>query len=81
MSELSDSSGPVSGLYEQLVTLRLEAQLKELAGRGGHAIDDVVGPESSPASLHGTCPTQCVASWNGCPQQNTYTRPITSSNR
>ncbi|GGT10895.1 helicase [Streptomyces tanashiensis] len=51
MSELSDSSGPVSGLYEQLITLRLEAQLKELAGRGGHAIDDVVGPESSPRVL------------------------------
>ncbi|MEE1814829.1 DUF3427 domain-containing protein [Streptomyces sp. SP18ES09] len=51
MSELSDSRGPVSGLYEQLVTLRLEAQLKDLADRGGHAIDDVIGPESSPRVL------------------------------
>ncbi|MYS08990.1 DUF3427 domain-containing protein [Streptomyces sp. SID6041] len=51
MSELSDSSGPVSGLYEQLMTLRLEAQLKVLAERGWHAIDDVVGPESSPRVL------------------------------
>ncbi|MFE5908298.1 DUF3427 domain-containing protein [Streptomyces wedmorensis] len=51
MSELSDSSGPVSGLYEQLMTLRLEAQLKALADRGWHAIDDVVGPESSPRVL------------------------------
>ncbi|MFI8768430.1 DUF3427 domain-containing protein [Streptomyces sp. NPDC053792] len=51
MSELSESSGPVSGLYEQLVTLRLEAQLKELADRGGQAIHDVVGPESSPRVL------------------------------
>ncbi|MFE6229219.1 DUF3427 domain-containing protein [Streptomyces sp. NPDC057854] len=47
MSELSSPDGPVSGLYEQLVTLRLEAQLKALADRGWHAIDDVVGPESS----------------------------------
>ncbi|MFE5509298.1 DUF3427 domain-containing protein [Streptomyces sp. NPDC056529] len=51
MSELSDSGGPVSGLYEQLVTLRLEAQLKALSDRGWHAIDDVVGPESSPRVL------------------------------
>ncbi|MFF5708131.1 DUF3427 domain-containing protein [Streptomyces sp. NPDC012756] len=51
MSELSDSSGPVSGLYEQLITLRLETQLKELADRGLYAIDDVVGPESSPRVL------------------------------
>ncbi|MEU2231159.1 DUF3427 domain-containing protein [Streptomyces vietnamensis] len=51
MSELSDSSGPVSGLYEQLITLRLEAQLKELADHGRHAIDDAVGPESSPRVL------------------------------
>ncbi|MFF1506207.1 DUF3427 domain-containing protein [Streptomyces sp. NPDC058326] len=51
MSELSDSGGPVSGLYEQLMTLRLEAQLKALAVRGWHAIDDVVGPKSSPRVL------------------------------
>ncbi|MGW9435346.1 DUF3427 domain-containing protein [Streptomyces sp. NPDC055607] len=51
MSELSDSGGPVSGLYEQLVTLRLEAQLKALSDRGWHAIDEVVGPESSPRVL------------------------------
>ncbi|MFJ8658700.1 DUF3427 domain-containing protein [Streptomyces sp. NPDC093795] len=51
MSELSDSGGPVSGLYEQLMTLRLEAQLKALADRGWHAIDDVVGPKSSPRVL------------------------------
>ncbi|MFC8896852.1 DUF3427 domain-containing protein [Streptomyces cinereoruber] len=51
MSELSGSGGPVSGLYEQLVTLRLEAQLKTLSDRGWHAIDEVVGPESSPRVL------------------------------
>ncbi|MFJ5935916.1 DUF3427 domain-containing protein [Streptomyces sp. NPDC093071] len=51
MSELSDSGGPVSGLYEQLVTLRLEAQLKVLSERGWYAIDEAVGPESSPRVL------------------------------
>ncbi|NML48859.1 DUF3427 domain-containing protein [Streptomyces sp. R302] len=51
MSELSSPSGPVSGLYEQLVTLRLEAQLKSLANQGWHAVDDVVGAESAPRVL------------------------------
>ncbi|GAA3061967.1 DEAD/DEAH box helicase [Streptomyces roseofulvus] len=51
MSELSSPSGPVSGLYEQLMTLRLEAQLKNLAEQGWHAIDDTVGPHSSPRVL------------------------------
>ncbi|MFF6881659.1 DUF3427 domain-containing protein [Streptomyces sp. NPDC012421] len=51
MSELSRPEGPVPGLYEQLMTLRLEAQLKTLADQGWHAIDDVVGPESSPRVL------------------------------
>ncbi|NUK70471.1 DUF3427 domain-containing protein [Streptomyces lunaelactis] len=44
-----DANEPVAGLYEQLITLRLENQLKILsAGSGWHAIDDEVGPESSP---------------------------------
>ncbi|MGW6415700.1 DUF3427 domain-containing protein [Streptomyces sp. NPDC055055] len=51
MSAWSNSGGPVSGLYEQLVTLRLEAQLKALGDRGWHAIDEAVGPESSPRVL------------------------------
>ncbi|MFE6067551.1 DUF3427 domain-containing protein [Streptomyces sp. NPDC056525] len=51
LGELSNSSEPISGLYEQLITLRLEAQLKGLTDRGWHAIDDVVGPASSPRVL------------------------------
>ncbi|MER6618439.1 DEAD/DEAH box helicase [Streptomyces xantholiticus] len=39
---------PVTGLYEQLITLRLENQLKGLTSDRWHAIDDAVGPESSP---------------------------------
>ncbi|MEU5215776.1 DUF3427 domain-containing protein [Streptomyces sp. NPDC020807] len=51
MSELSRTSEPTSGLYEQLMTLRLEAQLKTLTDRGWHAIAGDVGPESSPRVL------------------------------
>lgn len=39
---------PVAGLYEQLITLRLEHQLKDLSTDGRwRAVDGVVGPESS----------------------------------
>ncbi|MFJ9809832.1 DUF3427 domain-containing protein [Streptomyces sp. NPDC101158] len=51
MSGLPNPEEPASGLYEQLMTLRLETQLKTLAGRGWQAVDDVVGPESSPRVL------------------------------
>ncbi|MFF8836547.1 DUF3427 domain-containing protein [Streptomyces sp. NPDC015130] len=51
MSGLSHTSEPISGLYEQLMTLRLEVQLKTLTDRGWHAIEDAVGPESSPRVL------------------------------
>ncbi|HET6355106.1 DUF3427 domain-containing protein [Streptomyces sp.] len=44
-----DGNQPVAGLYEQLITLRLESQLKKLsADSSWHAIDGEVGPESSP---------------------------------
>ncbi|MEU6946277.1 DUF3427 domain-containing protein [Streptomyces sp. NPDC046316] len=43
-----DANEPISGLYEQLITLRLENQLKGLADQGWHAIDDTVGPASAP---------------------------------
>lgn len=43
-----DACQPVAGLYEQLITLRLETQLKTLSGDRWHAIDGTVGPESSP---------------------------------
>lgn len=46
----SDGS-PATGLYEQLITLRLEDRLKELEGTGWRAIDSEVGPESTPHVL------------------------------
>ncbi|MFF8843141.1 DUF3427 domain-containing protein [Streptomyces sp. NPDC015127] len=48
MSGPIDASQPVAGLYEQLITLRLENQLKTLSDDRWHAIDGTVGPESSP---------------------------------
>ncbi|OQD55512.1 helicase [Streptomyces phaeoluteigriseus] len=51
MSELEDLSHPVSGLYEQLITLRFEQKLNELAQLGWHPVSDPVGPESVPHVL------------------------------
>ncbi|MGW3412217.1 DUF3427 domain-containing protein [Streptomyces sp. NPDC000888] len=45
------TSAPSAGLYEQLITLRFEQQLKELAGHGWHPISDAVGDESVPHVL------------------------------
>ncbi|MFC9543588.1 DUF3427 domain-containing protein [Streptomyces sp. NPDC056956] len=51
MSELEDLSQPAAGLYEQLITLRFEQQLKQLPELGWHPISEVVGPESVPHVL------------------------------
>lgn len=51
MSKPEESSQPFAGLYEQLITLRFQQQLKELAGLGWHPISDAVGPESVPHVL------------------------------
>ncbi|MEU5183791.1 DUF3427 domain-containing protein [Streptomyces longwoodensis] len=51
MSELEDSSRPAAGLYEQLITLRFEQQLKELSQLGWRPVDMPVGPESVPHVL------------------------------
>lgn len=48
MSGPVNADQPVTGLYEQLITLRLEQQLNSLSSDRWHAIDDAVGPESSP---------------------------------
>ncbi|QGZ49123.1 DUF3427 domain-containing protein [Streptomyces sp. QHH-9511] len=48
MTDPIDTDAPISGLYEQLITLRLENQLKGLTDQGWHAIDDAVRTESSP---------------------------------
>lgn len=51
MSELDDLSRPAAGLYEQLITLRFEQQLKQLSQLGWHPISEAVGPESVPHVL------------------------------
>ncbi|TFE58615.1 DUF3427 domain-containing protein [Streptomyces sp. ICN441] len=49
MTRSVDAGNPVAGLYEQLITLRLEKQLRELNADGRwHTVDGAVGPESSP---------------------------------
>ncbi|MGW4200463.1 DUF3427 domain-containing protein [Streptomyces sp. NPDC004726] len=49
MAGFAHGHQPVSGLYEQLITLRLENQLKTFSADGGwRAIEGEVGPESSP---------------------------------
>ncbi|MEU9287520.1 DUF3427 domain-containing protein [Streptomyces sp. NPDC048275] len=51
MTEPTDLSQPVAGLYEQLITLRFERQLKELDDQGWRPISDAVGDESVPHVL------------------------------
>ncbi|MFG2883858.1 DUF3427 domain-containing protein [Streptomyces sp. NPDC048297] len=46
-----DAPTPSDGLYEQLITLRFEQQLRELANLGWHPVSDAVGPESVPHVL------------------------------
>ncbi|MFF3684942.1 DUF3427 domain-containing protein [Streptomyces sp. NPDC002187] len=49
MSGSTEANQPVAGLYEQLITLRLENQLKALSADGRwHAIDGTVASESAP---------------------------------
>ncbi|WP_149824767.1 DUF3427 domain-containing protein [Streptomyces tailanensis] len=51
MTKLVEPSQPDAGLYEQLITLRLQQQLKELADLGWHPVSDAVGLESVPHVL------------------------------
>ncbi|MFI5871946.1 DUF3427 domain-containing protein [Streptomyces sp. NPDC051445] len=51
MTKPDDPSGPSVGLYEELITLRFEQQLKELASLGWHPVSDAVGPGSVPHVL------------------------------
>ncbi|MGW2742010.1 DUF3427 domain-containing protein [Streptomyces sp. NPDC001450] len=46
-----DAATPSDGLYEQLITLRFEQQLKELDSLGWHPVSDTVEPESVPHVL------------------------------
>ncbi|MGI5482597.1 DUF3427 domain-containing protein [Streptomyces lavendofoliae] len=47
----SEPSTLSAGLYEQLITMRLERQLTEIADQGWHQISDLIGPESVPHLL------------------------------
>ncbi|MGR8010327.1 DUF3427 domain-containing protein [Streptomyces hypolithicus] len=51
MTEAISASQQATGIYEQLVTLRLTQRLQDLEVRGLHAIDGQVGPESAPHVL------------------------------
>lgn len=51
MKAARGDGSPAMGLYEQLITLRLEDRLTELEGTGWRAIDTEVGPESTPHVL------------------------------
>ncbi|MEU0954006.1 DUF3427 domain-containing protein [Streptomyces niveus] len=51
MTAARGDGSPATGLYEQLITLRLEDRLKELEGTGWRAIDAAVGSESTPHVL------------------------------
>ncbi|MFJ5843506.1 DUF3427 domain-containing protein [Streptomyces sp. NPDC092903] len=50
-SQAAGEAGPVAGLYETLITRRLEERMKQLDASGWHAIDEVVGGESTPHVL------------------------------
>ncbi|PVE10518.1 DUF3427 domain-containing protein [Streptomyces scopuliridis] len=51
MTDALDSRSPATGLYEQLITLRLEDRLKQLDSTGWRTIDVEVGAESTPHVL------------------------------
>lgn len=51
MTDALDDESPAAGLYEQLITLRLEDRIKRLEGTGWRAIDAEVGVESTPHVL------------------------------
>lgn len=50
-SHAQAEAAPVAGLYETLITRRLEERMKQLDAAGWRAIDDVVGVESAPHVL------------------------------
>ncbi|WP_438293654.1 DUF3427 domain-containing protein [Streptomyces sp. HUAS TT7] len=51
MTNTTNSGQPVTGLYEQLITLRLTEQLKGLDAGGWRTVDAEVGAESTPHVL------------------------------
>ncbi|MFE9372007.1 DUF3427 domain-containing protein [Streptomyces sp. NPDC006711] len=51
MTNTIDSGQPATGLYEQLITLRLTQQLKGLSAHGWRTVEAEVGSESTPHVL------------------------------
>ncbi|WP_369222997.1 DUF3427 domain-containing protein [Streptomyces sp. R39] len=51
MAQSGDLSQPVAGVYEELVTHRMQEQMEQLSAAGWKAIDDKVSEESSPHVL------------------------------
>ncbi|MFG2953476.1 DUF3427 domain-containing protein [Streptomyces sp. NPDC048291] len=51
MPESEESLRPIAGVYEELITLRVEQRLKELSNLGWRALVDQVGAESVPHVL------------------------------
>ncbi|MGW1723140.1 DUF3427 domain-containing protein [Streptomyces sp. NPDC002306] len=51
VAQPGDLSQPVAGVYEELITLRMQAQMGQLGTAGWRAIDDEVTEESSPHVL------------------------------
>ncbi|MFF2962186.1 DUF3427 domain-containing protein [Streptomyces sp. NPDC057963] len=50
-NDFAGDAAPVAGLYETLVTHRLDEQMKQLDSTGWRSIDETVGPESAPHVL------------------------------
>ncbi|WP_419996990.1 DUF3427 domain-containing protein [Streptomyces boninensis] len=46
-----DDVHPVTGIYEKLITARLQEQIEKLQAAGWHAVDELVGKESAPHVL------------------------------
>ena len=51
MAQPGDLSQPVAGVYEELITHRMQAQIEQLSDAGWKAIDNEVSEESSPHVL------------------------------
>ncbi|MGW3447440.1 DUF3427 domain-containing protein [Streptomyces sp. NPDC001076] len=51
VAQPGDLSQPVAGVYEELVTRRMQEQMEQLSAAGWKAIDDEVSEESSPHVL------------------------------
>ncbi|MFJ1677795.1 DUF3427 domain-containing protein [Streptomyces sp. NPDC088251] len=75
-NDFAGDAAPVAGLYETLITHRLDERMKQLDSTGWRSIDGMVGPESAPhvlsrhignvvrQALQGLSPTEQVIAAN-----------------